>query len=178
MNDPIDANQLTSAEIAMFASLAPDLSTSDQLTKQRTLRALHAQGLLLSRAEYLPRRGLRIGFGIAAALILFFSGAFVGKQAARQSIQASSPSLEVQQAGSAYVNALMRLSHSQAIDRSTNLVAELEAGTATLRAAAATLALITPQDPVVQRIQSSLDAAVDSRALGSRPSTDSSVIWF
>jgi hypothetical protein len=96
-----------------------------------------------------------------------------GRSLARRDSAAASPSVEVQQAGTAYVRALMRLSQASDTERRPGL----QAGAATLRAAASSLAEVAPNDPIAHRIRSSLElastAGADSHAVGHR-----SIVWF
>jgi hypothetical protein len=79
----------------------------------------------------------------------------------------------VQQAGTAYVRALRRLSQASDTERQPGL----QAGAATLRAAATSLADVAPNDPIAHRIRSSLDLATTIGA-DSHSVRGQSVIWF
>ena len=72
----------------------------------------------------------------------------------------------MQRAGTAYVAALVNLSTARDSER----VGGVEAGAATLRAAASSLAQINPADSIATKIRSTLAHRVDA--------TDINVIWF
>ncbi len=166
-----DDDELTPEEIVAFATL-PRMLASDQFAEQRTVQALRDAGLLASTQRRPVRRLALVGGAVAAAMLIFAAGALYGRAvAARQAGQdasaAQSPAIQVQQAGTAYVNALVRLAHASDTERTPGL----EAGTATLRAAANSLALVNPNDSIAHRVRSSL--ANENRNTGDR-----TVIWF
>lgn len=113
---------------------------------------------------------MMIAAGAAAALLIFAAGAFFGRQLAARDTRTASPSIDVQQAGTAYVAALVRLSNANESERSPGL----EAGTATLRAAATSLAQVNPRDSIAYRIRNSLEASGNPL----QSNSDRSVIWF
>ncbi len=113
------------------------------------------------------QRGVKIGLGVAAAMLLFAAGTVFGKRLAERGAGVGSPSIQVQQAGTAYVAALVRLSRATDTERTPGI----EAGTATLRAAATSLAQVDPNDQIARRIRTSLSD-------DNHPASDQSVIWF
>jgi hypothetical protein len=160
-------DELTPAEGAAFAALPRETGHHDHLAEERTLQRLRDAGLLRQHGARRMTRMSAIGIGVAAAAITFIAGTFFGRQLAAREVRSASPSMQVQQAGTAYVAALVRLSSASDTERSPGL----EVGAATLRAAATSLAQIDPNDPTAARIRSSLSD--DNRATG-----DHSVIWF
>lgn len=170
MIHPPSDDDLTPEEVAAFLALPRDAAARDQLAEARTVRALHDARLL--RAPRQSGRVVRIGGAIAAAVLIFAAGAAVGRSLALTESQTTSPSLLVQQTGTAYVKALARLSRSSDTERRPGL----QAGAATLRAAASSLAEIDPNDPIAHRIRSSLDVA--SAGPESHPVAARSVVWF
>ena len=173
MTTPDD--ELTPEEAAAFATLPRAIRGGDELAEERTVRALRAAGLLVPSTRRRVPPGLAIGLGVAAALVIFVAGAVVGRGLARRAVPPVplSPAAQVQEAGTAYVAALIRLSHAANHERSPGL----EAGTATLRAAATSLARIDSNDPLANRIRTSLDAAANP-ADPSQLSRDPSIVWF
>ena len=166
--------ELTPEEAARFA-LLPRAAHVDDLALKRTVAALRERGLLTSPKWRNTRRALAIGSSIAAALVLFASGVVYGQRMARPDINSMSPAAQVQLAGSAYVAAVVRLGESSRDSVPANVVAGLQAGTATLHAAAATLARIDPGDAQVERLRTVLEFA------SSTPSNNASgrsVVWF
>lgn len=167
MNQLTPEDDLTPEESAAFAAMPREVIGHDQLAEERAVQAWR-KATLVSRPGW--RRGTRfpiVAVGIAAALVIFAAGAFFGRQLAVREVRSASPSIQVQQTGSAYVAALVRLSSASDPERSPGL----EAGATTLRAAASSLAQINPSDPIALRIRTSLDN--DSHA-----TRDRSVIWF
>ena len=113
---------------------------------------------------------------LAASVALFASGVIYGKTLAREDAVALSPVEEVQRAGTAYVAALVRLSESATRDSSRKLVAGLESGTATLRAAAANAARLLPRDSALGRIRDGLELAAS--VSGNVGRLDNTLIWY
>ncbi|HEX3928911.1 MAG TPA: hypothetical protein VHW65_13020, partial [Gemmatimonadales bacterium] len=146
------------------------------LLEERTVHALRAQGLLVS-----PRRRVSpalIGSALAAALVVFVAGTAFGRELAQHQIATAPPEVQVQRAGSEYVAAITRLAGADAAESPHRLVAGLEAGTATLRAAAVSLSQIAPADTTVRRIRASLDAATNVASTQSSTVDGRPVIWF
>jgi hypothetical protein len=160
-------DELTPAEAAAFAALPRETAHHDQLAEERTLHRLRGEGLLRQHGARRMTRTAAIGMGVAAAAITFIAGTFFGRQLAAREVRSASPSMQVQQAGTAYVAALVRLSSASDTERSPGL----EAGAATLRAAATSLAQIDPSDSTARRIRTSLSDE-------NHPTGDHPVIWF
>jgi hypothetical protein len=173
MQDSSD-DGLTPEEATAFAALPRETRGHDELAEERTVQALRGAGLLRQPdGRRLTKTGA-IGIGVAAAGMIFAAGTFFGRQLAAREVGSASPSMQVQRAGTAYVAALVRLSTVQDSERSPGL----EAGTATLRAAATSLAQIDPSDSTARRIRASLDAAANGVADEHHATSDRSVIWF
>lgn len=171
MNQLSPDDELTAEQAAAFAALPREAHDDDQLAEERAVQALRRAGLLQHAGRRQMTRMAMIGIGIAAAMIFFAGGTVFGRHlAAAREVRSASPSIQVQQAGTAYVAALVRLSNARIEERSPGL----EVGTATLRAAATSLAQINPNDSIAHRIRSSLDG--ESDALHS--TSGRSVIWF
>ncbi len=173
MHDSSD-DELTPAEAAAFAALPRETRGHDRLTEERTVHGLRESGALLQSTLRPKTRVSTIGVGVAAAALIFVAGTFFGRQLAAREVRSASPAMQVQQAGTAYVAALVRLSGASDTERSPGL----EAGTAALRAAATSLAQIDPNDPTARRIRTSLDAAANGAADDHQATSDRSVIWF
>lgn len=169
MND--SENELTPEEAAAFVALPRHGVAIDELAEERTVRALRTRGLLVEPHNRQRARLVMFGAGAAAALLIFAAGAFFGRQMASRDVRTASPSIDVQQAGTAYVAALVRLSGAKDSERTPGLAV----GTATLRAAASSLAQLAPDDSLAQRIRTSLDGSGEPLQT---PSGRSSVIWF
>lgn len=166
--------ELTPDEAARFA-LLPRAADIDDLALERTVAALRERGLLHSPKRRNTRRALAVVGSLAASLVLFASGVAIGQRMARPDINAMSPAAQVQQAGSAYVAALVRLGELSTDSVPANVVAGLQAGTATLHAAAASLARIDPNDTQVERLRTVLELA------STPPSNNANghlVVWF
>src|SRR5512140_2976438 len=100
--------ELTPDEVARFA-LLPRTAQIDDLALERTVAALREHGLLNSPKRRNTRRALAVVGSLAASLVLFASGVVFGQRMAKPDISAMSPAAQVQQAGSAYVAAVVRL---------------------------------------------------------------------
>jgi hypothetical protein len=175
MTNTTPDDDLTPAEVAAFATLPRAAAGEDRLAEERTVRALREAGLLGSAGARRNRQYLMTGAGIAAAFTIFVAGTAVGRGLAQREVQAPtlSPAAEVQEAGTAYVAALIRLSRATKHEQSPGV----EAGAATLRAAATSLAHINANDPLADRLRMSLAAAA-APADSSQLSRDPSIIWF
>jgi hypothetical protein len=174
VNPTSSDDQLTPEEVATFIALPRATSSHDQLAEERVVQGLRAARLLAPPTARRSTRLRSITIGIAAALLIFVAGTFFGRRLAAREVRSASPSMQVQQAGTAYVAALVRLSTAKDSERSPGL----EAGTATLRAAATSLALIDPSDSTARRIRTSLDATTNGVAGEHHAASDHSVIWF
>ena len=165
---------LTPEEAARFA-LLPRTARVDDLALERTVAALRERGLLTSPKWRNTRRAWAVAGAIAASLLLFAGGVVYGQRIARPDTSSMSPAAQVQLAGSAYVAAVVRFGESSPDSVPANVVAGLQAGTATLHAAAATLARIDPSDAQVERLRTMLEFA------SSTPGNNAGgrlVVWF
>ena len=162
-----DDDTLTPEEVAAFLALPRENGGRDQLAEERTVRALRDARLLLPRQRSRTERALVTGGAVAAALLIFAAGALYGRRIAAHEVESASPAIDVQQTGTAYVAALVRLSRASDTERAPGF----EAGAATLRAAATSLALVNPDDSIAHRIRKSLND--DNHYTGDRK-----VIWF
>jgi hypothetical protein len=168
-------DDLTPQEVAAFATLPRAIAGEDRLAEERAVRALREARLLGTAGARRSRRYLMIAVGLAAGLTIFVAGTAVGRGLARRDAQAprTSPAAEVQKTGTAYVAALIRLSRAAKHEQSPGL----EAGAATLRAAATSLAHVNANNPLALRLRTSLDLMADPVGT-SQLSSDSSIIWF
>jgi hypothetical protein len=143
-------------------------------SENRLVALLQGEGLLRPRGRSAPprtRRGSRAERALVAAalaLALFSAGVTTGQwlegrttanvvAAALQS-NALAQAMEVQQAGSAYVRALARLSEMADAADAGALGAGREAAGVALHAAAIELARLSPDDPAIQEVLNVLDA--------------------
>lgn len=143
--------------------------------EDRLVTLLHEEGLLRPRgrrsAAPPPRRGSRAGRALVAAavgLALFSGGVTTGQWlagrttadvvAAALESSALAQAMEVQQAGSAYVRALARLSEMAESGDASAVGAGREAAGVALHAAAIELARLSPDDPAIQEVLNALDA--------------------
>ena len=173
----IPDEELTPDELARFAQL-PRAAHVDDLALERTVVALRDRGLLVPTNRRTTRRVLAVVGSIAASLVLFASGVAFGQRMARSDTSSMSPAAQVQQAGSAYVAAVVRLGESSPDAVPANVVAGLQAGTATLHAAAARLARIDPNDPQVARLRTALEFVSNSSSNGTNATNGPLVVWF
>ena len=182
-------DDLTPEERAMFAAL-PRERDPGRLLEERTVRALRERGLVHAAAK--PRRAIRFHAGwmsgaIAAGIALFLGGMSMGQHLATKSIATTIEQHDqrqaaqlVQQTGSAYVQALARL--SQASNTTTGVQGQegREVAQAMLRAAADEVVRMSPNDPVATGILAAFDRAGAQKAAAAAPDTASKerLVWF
>jgi hypothetical protein len=185
-HDPVD--ELTPAEQAAFAAL-PREREPGRLLEERTVRSLRESGVLRGSAAG-PRRvrfPAWMSGAIAAGIALFLGGLATGQYlAARNTRQvlgelqrhdAQQAALLVQQTGTAYVQALTRL--SQVSDTTRGRAQGREVASQLLRAAADEVVRMNPNDAVASGILAAFDRA-DTRNSSVRPDTSARqrVVWF
>jgi hypothetical protein len=186
-------DDLTPEERAMFAAL-PREREPGRLLEERTVRALRERGLLqaaASPAVARPRRVIRfpawLAGAIAAGIALFLGGLATGQYMATRNVVAvvqqhdqQQAALLVQQTGSAYVQALARLSQASNTTAGRQGTQGREVAQAVLRAAADEVVRMSPNDPVATGILAAFDRAGVQRAAAAGPDTASkqSVVWF
>ena len=189
LHDEMD-EELTPAERALFDAL-PREREPGRLLEERTVRGLRERGLL--QAPTAARRGLRfpaawITGAIAAGVALFLGGLATGQYVASrnatqmvtavQQHDAQQAALMVQQTGSAYVQALSRLSQVSDTTRAGRQQGR-EVATSMLRAAADEVVRLNPNDPVASGILAAFDRANTQQARAQRDTTGKqSVVWF
>lgn len=182
-------DELTPDERAMLSAL-PRERDPGRLLEERTVRALRDRGLVHAPAA--PRRAIRFQAGwltgaAAAGIALFLGGLATGQHMATRSVVAEVRQHDqqqaaqlVQQTGSAYLQALARL--SQASNTATGAQGEQgrEVATSMLRAAADEVVRMNPNDPVATGILAAFDRAGAQQRAAARPDTAArqSVVWF
>ena len=188
LHDEMD--ELTPAERALFDALTREREPG-RLLEERTVRALRERGLV--RAPTAARRGLRfpaawISGAVAAGIALFLGGLATGQYVASrnttqivtamQQRDAQQAALMVQQTGSAYVQALSRLSQVSDTTRAGRQQGR-EVATSMLRAAADEVVRMNPNDPVASGILAAFDRANTQQARAQRDTAGKqSVVWF
>jgi hypothetical protein len=170
-------DNLTPEEEARFARL-PRTAEVDRLGEERTVAALRERGLLGRSRRARARRALALVSATAAALLLFVSGVAFGQRMQDRQAPSGSPAAQVQAAGSAYVAAVVRLSESSPDSVPATVLAGLQAGTATLHAAATRLASIAPADSEVARLRAVLEFASASPNSDTNATNGHLVVWF
>lgn len=169
-------DDLTPEEESRFATL-PRVAPVDDLALERTVRALRAEGLL-RRPGASGRRVLQVAGALAAGLVVFVSGVAFGQRMTPPATSSGTPAAQVQRAGSDYVKAVVRLSQAGTDSAPAAVIAGLKAGTATLHAAAASLARLDPNDPEVDRLRAVLEFASRGPDTDTTPSSGRVVLWF
>ena len=186
MND-----ELTPAERAMFDAL-PREREPGRLLEERTVRALRERGLLTAPGA--SRRTFRfsaawLSGAVAAGIALFLGGLATGQYVAQrnttqvvaaiQQRDAQQAALMVQQTGSAYVQALTRLSQVADTSRAGRQQGR-EVASSMLRAAADEVIRLNPNDPVASGILAAFDRAKAQQQAGVRQDTTGkqSMVWF
>jgi hypothetical protein len=183
--DDIERDDLTNEERAAFSAL-PRERMPGPLLEERTVRALRERGLL--RTQGLRGTAWRRGGGLIAAGLLVFAGGFVsGRWAAPagavveqgmdpiREVVAPTP-VQVQQAGTAYVDAVTALVAS--VERADVQLIEQarEVAVAPLVAVATEIARIAPEDPVTTGILRELPQAVPAQQR--QDNMTRYVVWF
>lgn len=183
-------DDLTPRERAVFDSL-PREDEPSALLEERTVRALRDRDLL-RRAHGSPNdRGLFLSGGllavaaavVCAALIGAFTlGQSLGSGQTRESMLAmheqdnAQEALSVQQAGAAYLAALVELTRaSSATTPGARPAAETEAALASLYEVADQMVQLAPNDPLSVRILQAFDQ-IEVAAPGTNE--DDQIIWF
>jgi hypothetical protein len=182
-------DDLTPEERALFAAL-PRERDPGSLLEERTVRALRERGLV--HAATRPRRVIRFHAGwmtgaIAAGIALFLGGMSFGQHVATKSIATTieqhdqrQAALLVQQTGSAYVQALARLSQASNTTAGVQGQQGREVAQSMLRAAADEVVRMSPNDPVATGILAAFDRAGVRKAAAAAPDTASKerLVWF
>jgi hypothetical protein len=184
--------ELTADERAQLAAL-PRERDPGRLLEERTVRALRERGLVHAPGK--PRRIIRFHPGwltgaVAAGLALFLGGLATGQYLAARSVgnavavvrehdQRQAAQL-VQQTGSAYVQALARLSQASNTTAGVQGQQGREVASAMLRAAADEVVRMSPNDPVATGILAAFDREGARQRAAARPDTAAkqSVVWF
>ncbi|MEO5617943.1 MAG: hypothetical protein ABIS67_09235 [Candidatus Eisenbacteria bacterium] len=183
-------DELTSEERERMLALPRELDPDDSL-EHRTVRALHADGLLRAapaRVVRFPLSPAWIGMAAAACFALFAGGFVVGGWLeARHTTQVVAQMHEqdatrvaalVQQTGSAYVSAMAALASMSEGDKPAAPNADLaqgrEVAVNALHAAASQLVRIAPEDPLAVRILAGMGRA----AQRDTTSGTDRLVWF
>jgi hypothetical protein len=185
-------DELTPDERELFAAL-PRERDPGRLLEERTVRVLRERGLVHAPGK--PRRVIRFHPGwltgaIAAGLALFLGGLTTGQYLATRNMgevmvavqqqDQKQAALLVQQTGSAYVQALAKLSQVSNTANGTQGQQGREVASSMLRAAADELVRMNPNDPVATGILAAFDRAGVLRRDAARPDTATKqrVVWF
>jgi hypothetical protein len=185
-------DELTPDERELFAAL-PRERDPGRLLEERTVRALRERGLVHAPAK--PRRVIRFHPGwltgaVAAGLALFLGGLTTGQYLATRNMgevvavvqqhDQKQAALLVQQTGSAYVQALAKLSQVSNTPAGAQGRQGREVASSMLRAAADELVRMNPNDPVATGILAAFDRAGVQRRDAARPDTAGKqrVVWF
>jgi hypothetical protein len=185
-------DELTPEERELFAAL-PRERDPGSLLEERTVRALRERGLVQGAGK--ARRVIRFHPGwlsgaVAAGIALFLGGLATGEHLATRSLRDVVVATEqrdqrqaaqlVQQTGSAYVQALAKLTQVSNTPAGAQGQQGREVATAMLRAAADEVVRLNPNDPVATGILAAFDRAGDRQRAAARPDTavKQSVVWF
>ncbi len=185
---PIDPDQLSPAERDALDDLPREREPSRML-EERTLSALRSEGLVRRPRGINPHGPFGwAAAGIAAALALFAGGVVVGQWlGTRTTVQAivaveESNAREVaalvQQTGTQYAAALAALTQVPASESDSSWVAQgREVALTALYTVADQMVRVAPDDPLVARILSALEANESPSEEGSGTPVRQ-VVWF
>jgi hypothetical protein len=185
-------DELTPDERALFAAL-PRERDPGRLLEERTVRALRDRGLVQAAGK--PKRVIRFHPGwltgaVAAGLALFLGGLATGEYMATRNVGEVVAAVQahdqrqaaqlVQQTGSAYVQALAKLTQASNTTAGAQGQQGREVASAMLRAAADEVVRMNPNDPVATGILAAFDRAGARQRAAARPDTAAkqSVVWF
>jgi len=185
MDRPEEDLELTPMEHEALGSLEREREVSE-LLEERVVRALRAEGIVRPRPDRgsdLRRTPSRRGAWVAG-IALFLAGAMLGHVLGARTtadaflaVRQQDAALEVQAAGTAYVEALVALErlrreggHSEVLGQGTQVA------TATMHAAAEALARLDPEDPIAQLTVQLLNERM-ARAVG-RPAFEGQTVSF
>lgn len=194
MRDRRGDDELTAQERAGYEALQREADPGD-LLEERVVRALRAENLLgdVRRTTGDGRTGRpfppwSIAVAGAASLVLFLGGLLLGQWmgsratadallAVREQDAALFTAVRIQEAGTAYVQALATLAELRESGRGPQVEQGTEAAVSALLAAAELLARLEPEDPTLAGLPAWLEAA---RA-GGETSWDARterIVWF
>ena len=171
--------------LSAMASVLPREREPGRLLEERTVATLRKRGILRRKARRVPP-GWMAG-SIAASIALFAIGVAVGQwlgtrtttQAvmAMQQNDAMRTALQVQRAGSAYVNALQAM--AQLSDSTGNAVPQQgrEVALTALHAAANEVIRLAPNDPIAAEIMRGFQR-VKQQQLVQKKEPQRQIIWF
>jgi len=188
-------DELTPAERELFAAL-PRERDPGRLLEERTVRALRERGLVHAPAPPAvaadARRRLRfpaawVPGAIAAGIALFLgglaTGQYLGENHTKEVLSevrqrdAQTAALVVQQTGTAYVQALSRLSQVSDTTRGANRQGR-EVAQQMLRQAADEVVRMNPNDPVASGILAAFDRGAQQRPAAGDTASQQRVVWF
>lgn len=179
MNDELD--QEWEAKLMQYANELPSEQLPSSMLEERTVRELRARGLLRKK-RILPLTWL--AGSVAASLALFATGVVVGQYlGTRSTVQMfaqKDAAAQVQQTGSAYVQALEQLvsvaqrNRGSARDSSQAREVALTA----LHEAANQVARIAPNDPVTAKILQGMQQEQKQSDKRSGRPAQHNVVWF
>lgn len=181
--------ELTSSERELFAAL-PREREPGRLLEERTVRALRERGLIQAPAQSQPVRRIPMAWmsgAVAAGIALFLGGLATGQYLGARNTEvivgrvqqrdAQTAALMVQQTGTAYVQALSRL--SQVSDTTRGGGQGREVARQMLRQAADEMVRMNPNDPVASGILAAFDrGAQQRRPVTSDTTGQQRMVWF
>jgi hypothetical protein len=156
----------------------------DPALEQRVVQALHGAGLL--RSQRRASRALWAG-AAAAAVALFSSGLALGQWlGARSTTEAvrtaqrgdQATAALIRQTGAAYVSALALLSESSGVAAGAEQERSRRAAVQVLRAAAAEILQLSPNEPLAARILQGLESSRPGEAASTAGAEVRRVVWF
>jgi len=208
-NEMVDDIELTPEEKMAFQRLPREAHPSD-LLEERVVRSLKEEGILaggsgilrgnaeataVSRPSGVWLRPWMAGAAVAASLVLFASGIFLGQWIGTRSTaqaflavreqDATQLAMTIQEAGSAYVSALAALSQLRAEERpgeggaplsAADLQQGREVAMGAMYGAAFELARMSPDDADVLRVLQILDERREREE--GRSGAQRNLVWF
>jgi hypothetical protein len=176
------------AKLMKYARELSDEVMPNPMLEERTVRALRKKGLL-RKARSVPVVWL-VG-SVAASLALFATGVVVGQYlGTRNTVQAiaqiqnngdaAAAAAQVQQTGTAYVQAMAALVNAaqQNQSRGQDASQAREVALTALHEAANEVVRLAPNDPVVAKILQGIDQQRKQTQLRTGRSSDRQIVWF
>lgn len=187
MNEELDKDW--EEKLMTYARELPAEAMPSALLEERTVRELRRRGLLHTKRMFSFSPAWLAG-AVAASLALFATGVVVGQYVGTRNTagvvaqiqyktDAAAASAQVQQTGTAYVQALEALVNAARQNQSTAQDAQVrEVALTALHQAANEIVRLAPNDPVVAQILQGIEQERKQTQARKGRSSDRQIVWF